>query len=197
MAKFKRGIPDNFTLDVEPVQDLGDYLDEPRLSPPPPRSPPKMRRPETPGGVREEEPTRVSGAVFEPLPRTGPVQTTVPSRERTAAEPAASRPKGPRREISMTPEALSMSDELLDLIRSGTGQRDTKASELFHALVLLAHEVREHLELHTIPKRGRWGSPTARAYPVSLKNAIRQTLQKSNSQGALRPSSFQYSVNGT
>ena len=34
MAKFKPGIPDSFKLNVEPVTDLGDYLDEPRPAPP-------------------------------------------------------------------------------------------------------------------------------------------------------------------
>ena len=33
MAKFKPGIPDSFTLDVTPVSDLGDYLDEPSPMP--------------------------------------------------------------------------------------------------------------------------------------------------------------------
>jgi hypothetical protein len=74
------------------------------------------------------------------------------------------------------PDTLRMSDELLDMIRRGSGQRDTKANELFHALVLLVHEVRDQLELDTIPKRGRWGSPTARAYPLELKNAFLRAL---------------------
>ena len=86
------------------------------------------------------------------------------------------RPKAPRREMSMTPETLRMSDELLDVIRSGSGQRDTKANELFHALVLLVHEAVDELDAHAIPKRGRWGSPTARAYPVELKNAFLKAL---------------------
>jgi hypothetical protein len=69
-----------------------------------------------------------------------------------------------------------MSDELLDIIRSGSGQRDTKANELFHALVLLVHEVKDELDPHAIPKRGRWGTPTARAYPLELKNAFLRAL---------------------
>ena len=76
----------------------------------------------------------------------------------------------------MTPETLRMSDELLEVIRSGSGQRDTKANELFHALVLLVHEAMDELNPHTIPKRGRWGTPTARAYPFELKNAFLRAL---------------------
>jgi hypothetical protein len=76
----------------------------------------------------------------------------------------------------MTPDTLRMSDELLETIRSGSGQRDTKANELFHALVLLVYEVKDELDPHAIPKRGRWGTPTARAYPLELKNAFLRAL---------------------
>jgi hypothetical protein len=78
----------------------------------------------------------------------------------------------------MTPDTLRMSDEILELIRRGSGQRDTKANELIHALVLVAFEVKDELDPHAIPKRGRWGTPTARAYPVELKNAFVQALLK-------------------
>jgi hypothetical protein len=85
----------------------------------------------------------------------------------------------------MTPETLRMSDELLDVIRSGSGQRDTKANELFHALVLLVHEAMDELDPHMVPKRGRWGTPTARAYPLELKNAfLRALLRKYGSESA-------------
>lgn len=65
-----------------------------------------------------------------------------------------------------------MSDELLDMIRSATGQRDAKANELFHAAILLLYEVRGELDLHKVPRRGKWGTPTARAFPVALKSAF-------------------------
>ncbi len=54
-------------------------------------------------------------------------------------------------------ETLRMSDrELLDVIRSGSGQRDTKANELFHALVLLVPRCVMN-STRTRSKRGRWG----------------------------------------
>lgn len=78
----------------------------------------------------------------------------------------------------MSHESLRMSDELLDLIRGGSGQRDTTASELFHSLVLLAHDARDELDAHAVPKRGRWGTPTARAYPLEIRNAFLAALLK-------------------
>lgn len=90
------------------------------------------------------------------------------------------RPKAPRREISMSPDTLEMMDELLEMIQVGSGQRDAKVNELMHALVALAHEVRERIDAHSIPKRGRWGTPTARAFPYEIKNAILKALIDKN-----------------
>lgn len=201
MAKFKPGIPEAFTLNVEPVSNLGDYLDEPPPTPrpqrktvePPPVAPvaavvepvvPVVTRPApaivpvvtapTPAApvVEPSQPfVAATPEVRQPAPVTAPTVASPDEREERGL-----RPKAPRREISMTPETLRMSDELLDIIRSGSGQRDTKANELFHALVLLVYEVADELDPHSIPKRGRWGTPTARAYPLELKNAFLKAL---------------------
>ena len=55
-------------------------------------------------------------------------------------------------------------------------QKDAKASEMFHALVSVLHESRELLDFSEVQPRGKWGSPTARAFPVSLKNAFRGAI---------------------
>lgn len=86
------------------------------------------------------------------------------------------RPKAPRREISMSSETLEMIDELIELIQEGSGQRDAKVNELMHALVALAYEVKEGIDAYSIPKRGRWGTPTARAFPYEIKNAIEKAI---------------------
>jgi hypothetical protein len=238
MAKFKPGIPESFTLDVSPVVDLGDYLDEP--SPMPQRKPRSqaVEREEGRGIVAEERPAPPDDALRSPVvpsvttavatsvistatppspatragevappivlreeaviprapssPAASPLSSGVPERSPAMNEDRLPKAKAPRREISMTPETLRMSDELLEVIRSGSGQRDTKANELFHALVLLVHEAMDELDPHAIPKRGRWGTPTARAYPLELKNAfLRALLRKygadAGSAGALLP----------
>mgnify|MGYP001011499399 CR=1 FL=1 len=211
MVKFKPGIPDSFSLDVKPVADLGDYLDEPAPSPvqqkvvaKEPKEPEPERR-----AVTQPATSRVKVDIppaVTPARPTAP--STPPTRPPTAVlappantyepvdrEESGGRPKAPRREISMTPETLRMSDELLDLVRSGSGQRDTKANELFHALVLLAYEAKAELDPHKIPKRGRWGTPTAQAYPLELKNAFLQALLKKYADRAESPTGLQYPVN--
>jgi hypothetical protein len=200
MAKFRPGIPESFDLKVEPVKDLGDYLDESGLTQPRAKGegaqtqaapkPPQNDAPVVARPVPQETaPARpfvpqVTSAVAQPMPATiarsevpnAPREPIIPLREELTQEERVPKPKAPRREISMTPDTLRMSDELLETIRSGSGQRDTKANELFHALVLLVYEVKDELDPHAIPKRGRWGTPTARAYPLELKNAFLRAL---------------------
>ncbi|MFO0796130.1 MAG: hypothetical protein U0804_01570 [Gemmataceae bacterium] len=211
MVKFKPGIPDSFSLDVKPVADLGDYLDEPAPSPvqqkvaaKAPKEPEPERRAATPPAaprVKVDVPQVVTPArPLIPSPPLTPPVTAVLAPPANTFEPAGreergGRSKAPRREISMTPETLRMSDELLDLVRGGSGQRDTKANELFHALVLLAYEAKDELDPHTIPKRGRWGTPTAQAYPHELKNAFLQALLKKYAEVTASPTGLQYPVN--
>lgn len=241
MAKFRPGIPDSFTLDVTPVSDLGDYLDEP--SPMPQRrakpqateggegnSAPVATHIEPAAPAIEREPVSaptpqavVQAPVLErpvtptpppPVARAVPVveqppivlreervipqvPLAQPSREPVVNEDRLPKSKAPRREISMTPETLRMSDELLEAIRSGSGQRDTKANELMHALVLLVHEAMDELDPHAIPKRGRWGTPTARAYPLELKNAFLKALLRKYGAESEGATNRQFLGNGT
>lgn len=185
MGKFRPGIPDGFALDVpepKPVSDLGDYLDEPGASPvrlvkklptAPATTEPVISAPAAPIAAVP------AASVAWPEPPRPPAPTPDPQREPPPDPdlgPRYLKEKAPRREISMTPEALRMSDELLDLVRSATGQRDAKANELFHAAILLLYEARGELALHRVPRRGRWGTPTARAFPVALKNAFLEAV---------------------
>lgn len=202
MVKFKPGIPTGFNLDVEPVHDLGDYLDEPGPKPLPSRGPKESRStPESPAVM--PTPTRPGETAEPAMVTTAIVQTTEPhpfspiqfAQEPTPRQESVARSKAPRREISMTPDTLRMSDELLELIRGGSGQRDTKANELFHALVLLAYEVRGELDVHTIPKRGQWGTPTARAYPLEIRNVFLRAILKKYAGVFDNPNGLRYPVN--
>ena len=71
---------------------------------------------------------------------------------------------------------MRMLDELLMQIRQQSMEKDVRASELFHAMVLCVYEARAYLDLSTIPPRGRWGSPTAASLPIALKNAFMDAI---------------------
>jgi hypothetical protein len=105
------------------------------------------------------------------------------SREDEPAAPKRRRrriPKAPpRKQINTTPETQRMIDEIIDYVQTYSIQRDAKASEIFHALVLTLHESLEDLDLSNVPARGRWGTPTAQAFPITLKSAFKSAIAKS------------------
>src|SRR5207249_1169648 len=65
-------------------------------------------------------------------------------------------------------------------IQTYTAQPNAKASEMFHGLVLALYEAQDLLDLSAVLPRGRWGSPTARAFVVALKNAFAEAVAKSH-----------------
>ena len=161
MAKPSRGLPSSFQLAVPaaafdaPVQ-LGEYLDDP---PSPPARPPTARP-----AAQATQPGLVRAA--------GPATDTRP--------PARPRPKprvnAPRKQLNMNAETLRMVDELVRRVQAASGQPDAKVSELFHGLIGALYEAREHLDLSRVPPRGRWGSATARAFPMALRAAFREAI---------------------
>jgi hypothetical protein len=172
--KKTRGLPPSFQLDVaraaveRPVQ-LGDYLDEEEASltakPVAPATPAALAEPPRGGHVGPTAPS-VSTPLHQarmrprfPVPKPTKLATTVP-----------------RKQVNMTPETLRMVDQILDYVRTYSVQKDTKASELFHALVLALYEARDYLDLSRVPPRGRWGTPTAAAFPIAIKNAIQAAI---------------------
>jgi hypothetical protein len=144
--KESRGLPPDFDLKLpdKPVE-LVDYLDEEAAAPvvPAPPSPTPMAQP-------------------------FPQRSYVPPPPLPPMRPAAV----PRKQLNATPETMRMLDELLMQIRQQSMEKDVRASELFHAMVLCVYEARAYLDLSTIPPRGRWGSSTAASLPVALKNAF-------------------------
>jgi len=42
--------------------------------------------------------------------------------------------------------------------------------------VLALYEAREHLDFSNVQPRGRWGTPTASALPIALKNAFQTAI---------------------
>jgi hypothetical protein len=62
----------------------------------------------------------------------------------------------------MSPEKLQMVDDLLNYVHTYSPQPDTRASELFHAIVLSLYEAREHLDFIAVFTR-MYGTCTRKA----------------------------------
>lgn len=168
MAKKERGLPRSFDIRVPdgPVQ-LGDYLDEEFTAPDSPSRPPESL---------EQRPV--------PMPAYNRAYTALSPYEsaRGLNGPGARPASVPRKQVNMTPETLRMVDELLTQVRTYSMEKDIRNSELFHALVLCVYEARSSLDLSGVPPRGRWGSPTAAALPVALKNAFQEAVARARMQ---------------
>lgn len=170
----KRGLPPGFDLDVptavreQPVQ-LGDYIDE-LEGPAPPRP---LKKPEV---VEQSVPEVANADNVEAPSQSEPAKPE--QRPKTATGSRRRRkPKGPsRKQVNMTPETIRMIEEIIEDVQEFSVQKDAKGSEVFHALVLALYEARKSLDLTEVPSRGRWGTPTAKAFPIALKNAFQDAI---------------------
>jgi hypothetical protein len=185
MAKEKqqrRGLPPGYDINIpdqernRPVE-IGDYLDEVDPSTPrPPKAAPRQERAEN--KVVELPRSAAPEGHDEPSPPASPQEA-----ETSGAAPAGRRQRHrrkhnapARKQINATPETLRMIDEIIAYVQTYSVQNDAKASEVFHALVLALYEARESIDLSEVPARGRWGTPTAKAFPISLKNAFQEAI---------------------
>lgn len=191
-----RGLPSSFSLQVPtavlsgPVQ-LGEYLDEedvavPRRVNQPPQQPapqPAHPRPEQPKRQPPPHSGNPSPPNVVPMPRIpAPVSEAIPGpvAEEAVDDATTFTPRRAnrvaRKQLNMNAETLRMVDELLDYIQSYSGQKDAKASEMFHGLVAALYEAKDLLDFVNVPARGRWGTPTARAFPIALKNSFQKAI---------------------
>ncbi len=173
MAKNKPGLPDGFEINLNNPVELGDYLDEDfsgnaakviaakrataALKPEP--TPPPAPKPK----VVEAPP---------PLPpRNDSVLDLAEARRRSAPKAAPFR-RPDRIQCNMRPETVKMFNDLVEYVQRYSLQNDAKASEIFDALISVLHDSKGDLEFGDVPRRGKWGTPTARAFPTSLGNAF-------------------------
>lgn len=172
----KKGLPSDFNLDLprknERPVDLGDYLDEEIRPSVPPRPVSKAK----PAESNVVELPRSDSASAEKAPPA--LATTLEGQQpRAKRKRKPGKKKGPnRKQINATPETLSMLEDLVEHVQSYSEQSDAAASEVFHGLVLALYEAKEFIDLADVPLRGRWGTPTAKAFPVSLKNAFQEAI---------------------
>lgn len=192
MPKPTRGLPESFRLEVSkeamrgPVQ-LGTYDDE--------FTEPATRSTVSPAPQIVRQSPAVAEARRIPSPTASLAATRVmsssppPDAPSEAVEPVSSPPAGgrhfrrvSRKQLNLTPETLRMIDELIDQMKHQSVQKDLKGSEMFQALVAALYDAREYIDMGSVPPRGRWGTPTANAFPVALKNAFHDAIQRWSSR---------------
>jgi len=165
-----RGLPADFALDIpdEPVH-IGDFLDEeppmpvarqPRLVPPRQAvETPTMEHRLTPEIVREPVTTE------EPRLQAKPVQKK-------------SQPSVIRYQLNLSPRAKVMLEELVEYVQTYSPESDARTSEVFQGIMTLLHNAKDELELAELPRRGAWGSVTAKNFPGVLSEAFEKAILK-------------------
>jgi hypothetical protein len=187
MAKNRPGLPEGFEIDLDAPSQLGDYLDEDDFAgnaarvlaakravaasaqpaktvnvpvAPPPTPKPQIAEPVSPPA---------------PLPRNEAVLDLAEARKRSAPKPAPFR-RPERMQFNMRPETTKMFSEVVEFVQRYSLQNDAKASEIFDAVISILHEAKEEMAFNDVPRRGKWGTPTARAFPTSLGNAFARAI---------------------
>lgn len=199
MAKSRAGLPEGFQINLDNPSDLGDYLDEGfeqeavraqlarQRAVVAPVATPVERAPElppvTPAArlVTPQPPSRPHLITNDPNPvadRNEHVLNLADARRRAA--PKAQVQKRPERmQFNMRPETQKMFGDLVEFVQRYSLQDDAKASEILDALVSILHQSRDELAFHDVPRRGKWGTPTARAFPTALGNAFARAIAAS------------------
>lgn len=174
-----RGLPNNFALDLPPQDGpvhLGDFLDEP----PPVHIAPKTA-PTVIAPISVQPDPRLTPSLVpdlrEGLGSTSPVQ---PVRKKAA------RPKPSRCQVNLTPKAEDMLAEVMNHVKTFSPYDVANATEVFQGLLGLLHSALDELDLADLPRRGAWGSVTARNFPSVLGETFERALLQSARKRGVR-----------
>jgi hypothetical protein len=183
MAKNKPGLPDGFEINLNNPVELGDYLDEDfsgntakviaakRASAPKPEPVKVINEPTPPPPPK---PQVLETALTLPQ-KNETVLDLAEARRRSAPKQAPFR-RPERIQCNMRPETVKMFNDVVEFVQRYSLQNDAKASEIFDALISVLHDSKEELAFNDVPRRGKWGTPTARAFPTALGNAFARAI---------------------
>lgn len=175
MAKPQRGLPESFSLNIpedEPVR-IGDFLDESPLTLPRAKelsSPPRTERYET-------RPISYQNPVQQFRPEI--VGDREPVLEKHVVRPNQNASKhnvGIRYQLNLTHSSKVMLEDLVQHVSNYGPETNTKVSEVFQGIITLLYNAKDELDLASIPKRGAWGSVTAKNFPVALSHAFEKAI---------------------
>lgn len=71
-----------------------------------------------------------------------------------------------------------MLEELVEYVQTYSPESDARTCEVFQGIMTLLHNAKEELELAELPRRGAWGSVTAKNFPGALSEAFERAIVK-------------------
>jgi hypothetical protein len=119
--------------------------------------------------VPEERPLRPEVVPYRPEPR---YVEEPPRPVRRAAQPQ----NIIRYQLNLTPKAKKMLEDVVDHVRMYSPEPDTRVSEVFQGIIGLLHNAMDELELSELPRRGAWGSVTAKNFPGALSEVFEAAI---------------------
>jgi hypothetical protein len=168
MAKRARGLPSSFAInlpDEGPVE-IGDFLDEA-----PPTHYRKTLQPLQQATVERTEPQSFSPQIVPPRAEAEREVTPVRPVQRNAQAS-----KVIRYQLNLTPKSKTMFEELMKHVQTFSPEGDTRTSEVFQGVIGVLHSAMDELDLSELPRRGAWGSVTAKNFPNALGGAFEQAI---------------------
>jgi len=148
--------------DERPVV-IGDFLDEvPPATPAKRVVAPSMQDPEPVERLFRPEIVRIDEDRKPPAP----------------VKKAASAPSVIRYQLNLTPKAKKMLEELVEHVQKYSPENDARTSEVFQGIIGLLHNAMQELDLAQLPRRGAWGSVTAKNFPGGLSEEFEEAILK-------------------
>ena len=196
MVKKFVGLPEGYDLKVtpkdlldEPVS-LAGYLDEK----------PSIIRPSIQAQVEKQV---VAPALETPKQEQPKTETPIPKVEERVSRPLevveggtnkkVQRERSLRLQINITPEVERKAQELVDIISSQSPDGRVTISELMQALILNLYDARSDIN-GRLPRRGRWGTASAKSHSAELAIVLREAILKHASQKG--SNSFRSAIGG-
>jgi hypothetical protein len=182
MAKPQRGLPADFSLDLpdeSPVV-IGDFLDE---------APPPVLTRRNAGRIQSEPPPERSIAAppFQPVfVRERDVEVGEKAVARPVLRPAARQPSVIRYQLNLTPKSKANFEEVVEYVRTFSPQADARTSEVFQGIMTLLHNAMDELDISQLPRRGAWGSVTAKNFPGALSEAFERAIVHAANKRGIR-----------
>src|SRR3954454_5112079 len=158
MAKPARGLPSSFALNIpdEGPVEIGDFLDEA-----PPTHYRKSAQPLQQASVERIEPQAFTPQIV--APRAQEEREVAPTRP---VQRKAQSSKVIRYQLNLTPKSKSMFEELMKHVQTFSPEGDTRTSEVFQGVIGVLYSAMDELDLSDLPRRGAWGSVTAKNFPT-------------------------------
>jgi hypothetical protein len=92
-----------------------------------------------------------------------------------------------RYQLNLSPGSKKMLEELVEHVCTYSPESDARTSEVFQGIITLLHDAMDELELSELPRRGAWGSVTAKNFPIALSEAFeRAILRAARKRGPLQ-----------